>query len=129
MAGAVGELRIKGLPELERAFAQLRREVLLEIKPTLLELAKPVAADATRRADHDISNIGGRWDQFRIGVTPKGVYVAPKYRRRGGSPRRNLGPLLFKQMQDAADAGREGVVKGLDEMIGRAGRNSGFTTI
>ena len=61
-----------------------------------------------------------RWSEFRLGITTSTglgalgaiglgptrtpmMYVAPKARRRGGSPRRNLAPLLAKAMQASAD--------------------------
>jgi hypothetical protein len=126
MAGAP-QIRIRGAAELERAFLQLRREVLTEIKPALREIADAVRADAQQRAGAEISHIGPRWSRMRVGVTTKVVYVAPASRRRGGSPRPNLAGLLMnKAMQPALDAKQEAVMTRLDELINVSSARAGF---
>lgn len=126
MAGAVG-MRLKGGAELERAFLQLRREVLAELKPALREIADVVRSDAEQRAGANIENIGPRWQRMRVGVTAKVVYVAPTSRRHGGSPRPNLGGLLMDQaMQPALDANQEAVVARLDALVNASAAFAGF---
>lgn len=123
----VTEVRFHGQKELERAFTQLRREVLVGIKPTLLEIGRVVAEDAHTRASSDIANMGnGPWSTFRIGATLKGVYVAPKRRRRGGSPRPNLGGLLLTVMEEAADAHRDEMWAKLNLLVDGAAARSGL---
>jgi len=131
--GAVGYLmpytgmRIKGAAELERAFLQLRKEVLSELRPALREIAEVVRDDATFPAQDQIRNIGPVWSQMRIGVTLRAVYVAPKARRRGGSPRPNLGGLLMdRALQPALDRNVENVMHRLDEVVSLSARKAGF---
>ncbi len=128
MAGAVTEFHVKGRKELEAAFLELRREVLAGIKPGLLAAAKPIADDAHSKTLQDITHIGQPWSQFRIGATVHTVYVAPKRRRRpGGSPRPNLAPLLYREMeaavarnQDVALAAMEAVTEAAEVKSGLA---------
>lgn len=122
----VTEVRFRGQRELERAFMQLRRDVLVGIKPALLEIGKVVAADAHSRAQSEIKNVGGPWSEFRIGATIQGVYVAPKRRNRGGSPRRNMGGLLLKVMEEAADAHRDEAWAKLNLLVDAASARSGL---
>jgi hypothetical protein len=120
------ELRIKGQAELERAFLELRREVFLEMKASLLEGGKAVAEESQRRIPGDASNIGGRWSQFRIGATVKGVYVAPRFHRRSGSPRKNLAPLLAKAMEDALDDKKEEIEAAFSTLVDVSAAKHGF---
>lgn len=104
----------------------LRREVLLEIKPALLRAADVVKSDSHYRADDEITNIGAPWSEFKIGATVKGVYVAPKRRNRGGTRRPNLAGLLRTVMQEAVDANAEHVQAELDAMIDASSISAGF---
>ena len=123
----VTEVRFRGQKELERAFAQMRREVLVGIRPALLEIGKVVAEDAHSRAQSEIRNVGdGPWSTFRIGATIKGVYVAPKRRNRGGSPRPNMGGLLLKVMEEAADAHRDEAWAKLNLLVDASAARSGL---
>ena len=122
----VTEIRLRGQKELEAAFLQLRREVLVELRPALLDLGKGVAEDAGRYARSDISNVGDTWSQFRIGTTVRGVYVAPKARNRGGSKRRNMGGLLLDVMGKAADGHRDEMWKKLELLVDASAARSGL---
>lgn len=122
-----GEIRVKGAAELERAFRGLRREVLAELKPALREIAEVVRSDAEQRAAASISHIGPKWGRMRVGMTTSVVYVAPKSRRHGGSPRPNLGGLLMtKAMQPAMDENKEAVVARLDALVEASAAAHGF---
>lgn len=120
------EIRIKGAKELEAAFMQLRREVLAEIRPALREITETVRVDAEQRSMHEISHIGATWSRMRIGLVVKGAYVAPKSRRRGGSPRRNLAGLLDRAMQEAVDAKQDEVFRRLEEVVSTSASRAGF---
>jgi hypothetical protein len=121
------KIRIKGQAELERAFLQLRKEVLAELKPMLKEIGEEVRSDAQARAGADISHIGTRWDRMRTGVTLKGVYVAPTSRRRGGSPRPNLAGLLWdKAMEPARDEHEESVLRRAELLVDASAAFAGF---
>lgn len=123
----VTEVRFRGQKELERAFMQLRRDVLVGIRPALLEIGKVVANDAHVRAQREISNMGDSpWSDFRIGATIKGVYIAPKRRNRGGSPRRNMGGLLLKVMEESADAHRDEAWEKLNLLVDTSSARAGL---
>lgn len=124
---AAAEIRIKGKAELERAFKQLRREVLAELKPALREIADVVRRDAEQKAGAEIATIGPAWSRMRVGVSASGVFVVPKSRRRGGSPRPNLGPLLLdRAMQPALDENKAAVMARLDTLVDASAARSGF---
>ena len=120
-------IRIKGQAELERAFMELRREVLTEMRPTLRKVAEPVRALAEEKADTSIRNIGPRWGRMRTGVTVRGVYVAPRSKRQGGSPRPNLAGLLMdRAMQPALDEKQDEVVAAFGLMVDESAVRNGF---
>lgn len=123
----VGEIRLFGVPELQRAFAEMNRQVQRELKIELRALAEPVRADAARLAAANIGRIGPQWSRMRVGITTRVVYVAPLQRRHGGSPRPNLAPLLMdRAMQLALDRHKGQIVEGLDALLSRAGIEHGF---
>jgi hypothetical protein len=134
MAGTVaqtGRVVIHGQKELERAFLQLRRETLAEIRPVLRELGKIVADDAERRAGSEISNIGPRWQRMRVGVTVKAVYVVPRQRgiKQSGDPRKrpNLSPLMMNRaMQPALDAHQAEVFERFEALVDETAAANGF---
>lgn len=99
---AEGAIHVKGLRELNRAFAQVSKELKKEMRNELREAAEPARAKAESLAVANISNIGGYWSRVRLGVTQKSVYIVPKARRRGGSPRPNVGVLLLEQAYEPA---------------------------
>lgn len=122
------EVHIKGKAELEAAFADLRREVLLGMKPELIALGERVKQEAISRAPDEISNIMGRWGQFRIGISVRNpmVYVAPKVRRRSGSPRPNLAGMLDKVMQESAEHHQEELVAGFEALVDASEAKAGL---
>jgi hypothetical protein len=125
MAGA-SEIKIKGQVELERAFLELRKEVLVELKPMIAGLAEVVRVDAQSRAGAEIANIGPRWQRMRVGVTLRGAYVAPKSKRTSGSPRRNLAGELMDSMQGALDSKRAFIERGFEELVTVSAAKNGF---
>lgn len=111
-------IRVEGYRELSRAFKKLDSDLKRELPLGLREAAEPVKDLATRLADTQISNIGTVWDRMRIGVTTNAVYIAPASRRRGGSPRPNLSPLLLNQsMLPAVERSEGEVVRRLDVLL------------
>jgi hypothetical protein len=120
------ELKIKGQAELERAFLQLRRDVLVELKPAILEIANLVREDAQGRAGSEIANIGSKWQQMRVGVTIKGAYVAPRARNRGGSKRPNLAGELKDAMEEALEAKRSILDRRMNELVDVSAAKAGF---
>jgi hypothetical protein len=111
MAGLAG-FRVEGLRELNRAFARASGDVKKGMRTELRKVAEPVKPVATGLAQANISNLGGgRWSEFRIGVTQSAVYIAPKARRKSGSPRPNLAPLLLKKSMIPAVKSKEGDIE------------------
>jgi hypothetical protein len=118
-------VRVDGLRDLQRAFARFGVEEKKALRDGLASAAEPVRVRATELADERIRNIGPEWDQMRIGVTTKVVYVAPARRRRAGHTslsRPNLAPLLMdRAMSPALEETEPEVVELLDAVLGRLG--------
>ena len=115
-------LRVQGLRELEQAFARFGAAEKKMLAGVLASAAEPVRERAQELASHNITNIGPRWEQMKVGVTTKLVYVAPRARRRRGSPRPNLAGLLMdKAMQPALDEKAPEVESLLDVALGELG--------
>jgi hypothetical protein len=120
-------IRVKGLKELDRAFKAMDKELQKELRAELKQAAEPVRDLAEQKATAGIRNIGPQWGQMKLGVTARSVYVAPKARRHGGSPRPNVGLLLMeKAMFPALDENEEKVERGVEELIDRLARKNGF---
>lgn len=124
MAGALGEvgkLGVKGQKELERAFLDLRRDVLIGLKPAILAEAEDVRRAAVfqvTEGEDKTTNIGVKWSQVRIGVTPQLAYIAPKIRRsRGGLRRPNLAPKLAAAYEDAANQEADAFLARINELV------------
>lgn len=119
-------VQIRGLRELNHALQAYNKDLQRELRDELRDAAEPVRGRAESLASSSISNIGF-WSQMRTGVTSRVVYVAPRRRRRGGSPRPNLAGLLMGQaMEPALDAEQGQVVRSVESMLDRLGRENGF---
>lgn len=116
-----GEIRVKGLADLNRALAKADRDVRLGIRSEYRTVAEPVRADAESLSLANISHIGVPWSRMRIGVTQRAVYVVPKQRGvrgRSRSRRRpNLARLLYPQMQKALDKNQAEVERRFNQML------------
>lgn len=121
-----GAIRVRGLRELNRAFARADRTLRKEKNDALKRAAEPVRADAQALAAANISRLGLEWSRMRVGVTTRVVYVAPAKRavsRGGPSARPNLAPLLMDEaMLPGLERNRETVVRELDHMLASVGR-------
>ena len=122
----VGAVRVSGLRELQRALQAVAKDVNKELRKELREVAEPVRSLAAAKAA-GVGNIGPAWSRMRVGVTGRVVYVAPKSRRHGGSPRPNLGGLLMdRAMQPALDELAPEIYAGVERMLDRLGSENGF---
>ncbi len=122
-----GTVRVKGLRELDRALNAYNKDVKKDMRKELRVVAEPVRALAEQMAVGNIGNIGSVWSRMKLGVTSRVVYVAPRARNKGGSPRSNLGALLMEQaMQPALDSRTDEVINGLESWLGRVGDRHGF---
>lgn len=92
----------------------------------LREVGEPVRLLAEQMAAGNISNIGATWSRMKLGVTSRVVYVAPRARRKGGSPRGNLRGLLETQMQQALDGRTTDVIRGFENLLDRLSNSRGF---
>jgi hypothetical protein len=118
---------VRGLRELQRDLGRYAVDVKKDLRRELQTVAEPIRTKAQGLAVSNIRNIGPTWERMRIGVIARGVYLAPKSRRRGGSPRPNLAPLLLdKAMQPAVDGSEAMVVAALEVMLDRVGAENGF---
>jgi hypothetical protein len=101
-------VQVKGLRELQAAFAHADRATRLGLRAELQHVAEPVQRDAQALAGQEISGMrrSPRWARMRVGVTRRLVYVAPKQRgvktRNPRDPRRrpNLAPLLMARAME-----------------------------
>ena len=122
---AEGAVRVRGLRELNRAFARADRKLRLEKNDALRRAAEPVREEAEQLAVAEIPRIGDAWSRMRVGVTTKVVYVAPFERgqRRGNRKRPNLAGLLMNRaMQPALDMHRSEVIERVDDLLADVGR-------
>jgi len=122
---------VKGLAEMNRAFARADRDMKKDLRNTLKDVAEPVREEAEVLAGQKIRNMGnGPWSRMRVGVTTNLVYVAPKERgRRGniGSRRTNLADLLMDRAMEPALDAHAGEIEdrfgdALDHVLERWGR-------
>ena len=98
---------VKGLAEMNRAFARADRDMKKDLRNSLKDVAEPVREEAEVLAGQKIRNMGnGPWSRMRVGVTTNLVYVAPRERGRRSALRRpNLAGLLMdRAMEPALDA-------------------------
>ncbi len=115
MAEAV---RVRGLNELHRALKNADKDTRLGIRKVERQVAEPVRVEAQALASREISQIGREWSTMRIGITTNVVYVAPKARRKRGSPRPNLAPLLMdKAMAPALEKHRARVESEMQDAL------------
>jgi hypothetical protein len=119
---------VKGLRELNRAFARADKKLKTEKNDALKSAAEPVRQEAELLASVSISRIGIPWSRMRVGVTQRVVYVAPRERgvtSRGNERlrRRKFGTRLMEEaMQPALDNNRQQGVEKLDDMLRTVGR-------
>jgi len=124
---AAGAVRVRGLRELNRAFSKLAKDTKKELTGELKKAAEPVRGRAEELAVSRIRNIGSSWSAMRVGATAKMVYVAPRRRRSGGSPRPNLAPLLLERaLVPALDEKQGEVIDSVEQLLDRLGNDAGF---
>jgi len=125
--GAVGEVRIEGLQELQRALRKINKDVAGEVRDALRKAGEPVRATAESYAFGSIRNIGNIWGEMRLGVAARGAYIVPATRRSEGSPRKAFGPLLLdKAMLPALERHQAGVLNEVTEAFDSLAFRAGF---
>lgn len=109
---------VEGLEEFRRDMRVMAATVDKEARVALRAAAEPVRTRAEDLAAGNIRNIGPVWSRMRLGVTLRVVYVAPRARRAGGSPRPNLGGLLMNEaMVPALEEKEPEVIEAMDGFI------------
>lgn len=119
MPAAAGA-KVQGLSDLHRALKSADKETRAEVRKAERQIAEPIRAEAAELASREIPNIGTEWAQMRIGITSKLIYVAPKKRRKQGTPRRNLAGLLMdRAMEPALERNRERLEDDIEQALDR----------
>ena len=120
--GSVG-IRVKGADELEKAFRQLRKEVLRELRPTLREAADPVRRQAQQLFEPiDPMSAAG----YRVRVRMRGVAVEQSRKRTTGA-HPQFGVLQMQTaLLPALEMHQAEVIRRVDAMIDDASHNAGF---
>jgi hypothetical protein len=97
-------LRVKGFTALQRDLAKTEKRIRDDIHQQIRQAAEPIRRDAETFARHRISHIGRQWFRMRIGLTPHGIYVAPRMRatRNRSRKRPNLARLLERRAMTPA---------------------------
>lgn len=113
-----GTVRIEGLRELQRAFRAADRALARELRTALKEAGEPVRVAAEELAQSEIRNIGPRWWRMRLGVTARGVYIAPATRRSTRRSNPKFGGLLIQRaMVPAKERHQEDVVGRIEKVL------------
>ena len=118
---------VKGLRDVNAAFAHTDREIRLGWRAGMRSVAEPVRRDAEQLAQTGIRNMPAspRWARMRTGVTRQMVYVAPRQRgikstgdRRLARP--NLADLLMNRaLQPALDRHEQDVTASFERLLDR----------
>lgn len=119
-------IRVRGLTDLNRAFKVADKSLRTNWRREQRAIGEPVATMAQALALGRISGLASSstWAQMRVGVTTRVVYVAPKNRRRTGSARKNLAPLLMERaMLPSLQANEENTIRKVDMLLDRMGHD------
>lgn len=118
-------IALEGFKGLQAAFKLASVELISELKDTLFVVTEPVRADAVQLAGQEITKMTTEWSQFRLGITPTSVYVAPVQRGTKAASRKRpkfAGLLLGRSMIPALEENQPHVIEGVDKMLGDIGR-------
>lgn len=124
----MAEVNVRGLRELQQAFALADKASRKELREDLKAVAEPVRRDAESLARSSIRKVGPRWSLMRTGVTRKVVYVAPKQRGVTGRGRQSLrrpafGTLLMtRAMEPALQRHAADLERRVDDTLGELER-------
>lgn len=120
-------VRVRGLREMQRAFAKADKTLSRELRDALREVAEPVRAEAEQLAVQRIRNVGMDWSRMRVGVSRTLVYVAPKQRGvKSKADRRRRRPnfadlLMDMAMVPALQNNVRLIERRMDDMLGKVG--------
>jgi hypothetical protein len=125
MASAVVE--IEGLREFQRNLQKINRGAAGAVRKGLRTAAEPARRNVETHAVKSIRNIGPQWSRMRIGAPAGSIYIAPKSRNRGGSPRPNLSRLLLNEaMIPGVGEKRKEFLRQVGKEFDRLANSAGF---
>jgi hypothetical protein len=134
MAGAVGQVRIKGLKELGRAFQRMDKALVKELVEELKQAAEPVKE---RTSQYIVSGGGGfpamrgiaarpgHWEDMRVGASRSlgSAWVAPAWRSSKGTLQGQILAVQFRfRMEGALEDESDAVQELVDKWLGELGR-------
>lgn len=129
-------IRIKGLRELDKAFASADKDLQRELRAELATIAEPVRQTAEQLATQRIAHIGppsgNSWSAMRVGQANNVVWVAPRQRGRYSRKNRLLrrpkfAQLLLDRAMEPALALREAdVIERIEFLLEYMTRRNGF---
>ena len=116
-------IRVKGEEDVIRAFKQVRKDVLRELRPALRAAADVVRADAASRFSvYSPRSAAG----YRVRVRLRGVAVEQSLRRTTGQ-HPFFGTLQMRTaLEPALEAKRDEVIRTVELMVDTAGFRAGF---
>ena len=126
MAGGPA-IHVRGLDDLIRALRDFPDDVAEEFVWELEEAADPARKEATTLM-HEMVNVQAPYDSFRVGVSKsqKTVWLAPAWRRGGGSPRPQMAPHIGSRMERAVERERNHIIDKIDHMLDKIADHHGF---
>lgn len=115
-------VRVHGFAEMNRALRRAERDIRVETRAELRNVAEPIRTDAEKLAVENIRRIGPKWSRMRTGMTTNVVYVAPRERgvKRKGDFRRRRPNLAGLMMDRAMQPALERHEHEIDEQFGHA---------
>lgn len=122
-------LAVKNLQALNKTFSKAPRETRLALRREYRTIAQPVQRTAESLAATRISHLaaGSPWARFRLGITQKLVYLAPRQkgvRGRGKRRRSKFGGLLMSRaMEPALRLNEERVTRDFEDLFDRLTRD------
>jgi hypothetical protein len=115
-------IRVKGLNELDRAFKRMDKDLRQDFVHELQEAADQPRKLAEQKILGELSNMPRTpiYSRQKVGVSAKTtVYIAPAWRRGGGSPRPNLSGAMRNRMEGAVDEKASAVESDIGGMLDR----------
>lgn len=135
MAGAVGQVRVKGLKQLGRAFERMDKALAKELANELKQAGEPVAKRASQYtvsggggfpAMRGIAARPGRWEEMRVGASRSlgKAWVAPSWRSNKGTLQGQILAIQLRfRMEGALEDESEAVQELVDKWLGELGRD------
>ena len=121
MAGAT--VRVRGLPQLQRAFRSISKDLSREVRSGLKEAAQPVLQEAQALLSPVSADSAAG---YRIVVRARGVALEQSRKRTTGL-RPDWGRFQFgRAMAPAVESKEQEVVNGLEKVLDDLARRNGF---